>query len=45
LTDDQLEIILNYGKILSVAIPVIESAGGGSVRCMIAENFLPRGKL
>jgi hypothetical protein len=27
---------------VAVAIPVIERHGGGSVRCMIAEVFLPR---
>jgi hypothetical protein len=31
-----------YGAILTVAIPTIERLGGGSVRCMLAENFLPR---
>jgi hypothetical protein len=25
-----------------VAIPTIEDLGGGSVRCMLAEVFLPR---
>ena len=28
---------------LRLAIPTIERLGGGSVRCMIAEVFLPRG--
>jgi len=31
-----------HGRIVKAAIPVIERHGGGSVRCMIAEVFLPR---
>ena len=31
-----------HGSILSVGIPTIERLGGGSVRCMLAEVFLPR---
>lgn len=31
-----------HGRIARAAIPVIERHGGGSVRCMIAEVFLPR---
>ena len=31
-----------HGTILSVGIPTIERLGGGSVRCMLAEVFLPR---
>ena len=31
-----------HGTILSVGIPTIERLGGGSVRCMLAEIFLPR---
>ncbi|MGH8428549.1 MAG: citrulline utilization hydrolase CtlX [Gammaproteobacteria bacterium] len=31
-----------YGEILAVPIPAIEHYGGGSVRCMLAEIFLPR---
>ncbi|MGH8161152.1 MAG: citrulline utilization hydrolase CtlX [Gammaproteobacteria bacterium] len=30
-----------YGEIVSVPIPTIERYGGGSVRCMLAEMFLP----
>jgi len=30
------------GRIVTAAIPTIERYGGGSVRCMIAEVFLPR---
>ena len=29
-------------RIVSVPIPTIETLGGGSVRCMLAEVFLPR---
>ena len=32
----------SHGRIVTAAIPVIERHGGGSVRCMIAEVFLPR---
>jgi hypothetical protein len=34
----------HYGAIVSVPIPTIERLGGGSVRCMLAENFLPRSR-
>lgn len=30
-----------YGRIVPVPIPTIEQCGGGSVRCMLAEIFLP----
>ena len=30
-----------HGQLVPVPIPTIETVGGGSVRCMIAENFLP----
>jgi hypothetical protein len=29
-------------KIVAVPVPTIEDMGGGSVRCMLAEVFLPR---
>ena len=32
-----------HGRIVTAPIPTIERHGGGSVRCMIAEVFLPRG--
>jgi hypothetical protein len=35
--------IEQHGSIVAVAIPTIERLGGGSVRCMLAEVFLPRG--
>lgn len=30
-----------HGRLIPVAVPTIEAIGGGSVRCMMAENFLP----
>jgi hypothetical protein len=37
----QKNTIEKYYELLPLAIPTIESIGGGSVRCMIAEIFLP----
>ncbi len=34
--------ISGHGQILTAQIPTIEQVGGGGVRCMIAELFLPR---
>ena len=31
----------SHGNIVSAPIPTIEQCGGGSVRCMLAEIFLP----
>lgn len=31
-----------YGQLVPVPVATIETIGGGSVRCMLAENFLPR---
>jgi hypothetical protein len=43
LTASQLEQLqLLAGSLLVTAIPTIERLGGGSVRCMLAEVFLPR---
>ena len=44
LSKDQVDKIERHCKILSGAIPTIESCGGGSVRCMIAEVFIPISK-
>ena len=41
LTVDQKSRISKYCEMISVPIPTIETIGGGGVRCMIAENFLP----
>ncbi|HEX2802376.1 MAG TPA: arginine deiminase-related protein [Sphingomicrobium sp.] len=42
LKPDQLRALEGFGKLVAVAVPTIESVGGGSVRCMIAEIHLPR---
>jgi len=42
LTDDQKERLQAFAQLLPVAIPTIESAEGGSVRCMMAEIFLQK---
>ncbi|MEA5445221.1 arginine deiminase-related protein [Gammaproteobacteria bacterium AB-CW1] len=42
LTDDQLERLEQHVTIVSADISTIEKYAGGSVRCMLAENFLPR---
>lgn len=41
LRSEQINIILKDSFIVHAAIPTIEKVGGGSVRCMMAENFLP----
>lgn len=41
LTDAQNLKLKKYCELLPLAIPTIETVGGGSVRCMIAEIFLP----
>ena len=41
LNDKQLEVISNYCTIIQARLDIIESCGGGSVRCMMAEIFLP----
>lgn len=43
LTGKQLALLQGYAKIVSAPINVIEDSAGGSVRCMLAEIFLPRG--
>ena len=42
LTTEQLSRIEQYAMPLPIAIPTIEHVGGGSIRCMLAEVFLPR---
>lgn len=37
---DQLKILEKHGKIVTLDIPTIETVGGGSARCMLAEVFL-----
>lgn len=41
LIPEQINRLNHYAEMLIVEIPTIEKVGGGSVRCMIAENFLP----
>jgi hypothetical protein len=41
LRSDQISVLENRTNFLVVEIPMIEKIGGGSARCMIAENFLP----
>lgn len=41
LNTSQKNKIKKFTEMLPLTIPTIEKAGGGSVRCMIAENFLP----
>ena len=38
----QRKKLSQYGKLLPFDVSTIESIGGGSVRCMLAEVFLPR---
>ncbi|MFS4484033.1 citrulline utilization hydrolase CtlX [Hyunsoonleella sp. 2307UL5-6] len=42
LTKFQIKKIENYCKILSTSLETIETCGGGSARCMMAEVFLPK---
>lgn len=42
LTTTQKQVIENNAKLLPLKIPTIETIGGGSARCMIAEIFLKR---
>ncbi|MGB5941370.1 MAG: arginine deiminase-related protein [Leeuwenhoekiella sp.] len=42
LTPGQIDIINKHCKILSSDLSTIETCGGGSARCMMAEVFLPR---
>ncbi len=44
LTDEQRERISGCGRLLPIDVGTIERVGGGSVRCMLAEIFLPSAK-
>lgn len=44
LTTNQLKIIEKYNPIIHSSLQTIETCGGGSARCMIAEIFLPKKK-
>ena len=41
LTSAQKQNLGRYGELVPLAIPTIETIGGGSARCMLAEVFLP----
>lgn len=43
LNSDQIATIEKHVQIIHSPIPTIEKYGGGSVRCMLAEVFLPKG--
>src|SRR5690625_728010 len=42
LTEEQINLFEKYSEILSSDLSVIETLGGGSARCMLAEVFLPK---
>ena len=42
LREDQLAVICRGASVLSAPVPTIETIGGGSVRCMVAELFTAR---
>lgn len=42
LTEAQIKTIEKYSEILSSDLTTIETCGGGSARCMMAEVFLPK---
>ena len=42
LSQEQISRIEAHSQILPIPIPTIETFGGGSVRCMMAEVFLPK---
>jgi hypothetical protein len=44
LSEDQKNTLSKHTNLLPIAIRNIEKFGGGSVRCMMAENFLPTKK-
>lgn len=42
LTDQQIATLEKYSKLVHSPLDTIETCGGGSARCMMAEVFLPR---
>ena len=44
LTPEQKDEIEKHCPILYSSLDIIEACGGGSIRCMIAEIFLPKQK-
>ena len=43
-TPEQRRRLAGFGKIVSVDLETIETVGGGSARCMLAEVFSPRSR-
>lgn len=43
MSNEQLDTLSWFGRLMPVPVDIIERVGGGSVRCMIAEVFLPAG--
>lgn len=43
LNEEQIDRLQSHTHILTINIPTIETLGGGSVRCMMAEVFVPTG--
>jgi hypothetical protein len=41
-SDARARLRVVVGQVVAVPVSAIEDAGGGSVRCMLAEVFLPR---
>ena len=44
LTKEQIKKIEKHCNIISSSLETIETCGGGSARCMMAEVFLPKNK-
>jgi hypothetical protein len=44
LSKKQIKSLEKYCSMIPIQIPTIEKIGGGSIRCMMAEIFLPRKK-
>lgn len=42
LKQGQRQVIEKYTEVVVAKIPTIEKVGGGGVRCMMAEIFLPK---
>ncbi|KKD60601.1 amidinotransferase [Grimontia sp. AD028] len=40
-TLEQKRVLRKHGKLVPIDVSTIETIGGGSVRCMLGENFLP----
>ena len=43
LQPDQIKTLESFGPIIHPKLDIIETCGGGSARCMMAEIFLPQG--